>query len=119
MISTDKLNLLGVHSGHDFCATAAERLTQGSLRGADSAGTEVSPFRTEWTGTRNLAHALEMARDGWQDGANSISKALDSLPAGVEVLPDWSLDVHGAFPCIPEFLSGTPDCMWRLERTGV
>lgn len=112
---TDNCILLGVHSWNDFCERAAQRLTCGPMPGAEKAGTETGEYRTGWTGTRDLQHALDMARDGWQDGAQAIGKALDSLPPGVEALPDWQLDGPGAFPCIPAFLSGEPECMWKLE----
>lgn len=105
----------GVHSWHDFVTQAARRITEPNLPGAESAGTDTAGFRSSWSGTSTLAEAVSMAMSGWQEGASAVSKALDSLPAGVEVLPDWRMAVQGAFPCIPEYLSGSPECMYRLE----
>lgn len=104
---------LGVHSWHDFMAQAARRVTEPAVTGAESSSTECN--RASWAGTDTLEQAVAMAQAGWPDGATAVSKALDSLPAGVEILPDWRMAVQGAFPCIPEYLSGSPECMYRLE----
>lgn len=104
---------VGVHSWHDFVATAARRINESPVVGAEASGT--ANHYGGWAGTDTLEEAVEMAQAGWQDGATAVAKALDSLPAGVEVLPDWRMSVQGAFPCIPEYLSGSPECMYRLE----
>lgn len=104
---------VGVHSWHDFVTQAARRITEKPVTNAESAS--IDNAGSSWAGTNTLAEAVAMAQTGWQDGATAVSKALDSLPAGVEILPDWRMAVQGAFPCIPEYLSGSPECMYRLE----
>lgn len=67
-------------------------------------------------GTATLGEAIKLCKMGWQAGAELLARALDALPAGEEVLPDWQMDVAGAFPCVPAFIAGDPECVWHRQE---
>jgi len=104
---------LGQHSWHDFLETA-----KGVLSGKRTSGSNTESTSTEsggFSGCNSFQDALRMATEGWQDGAAAMSKSLDALPPALEVLPDWQLDVGGAFPCVPALVAGEPECVWRMN----
>lgn len=105
---------LGSHTWTDFVAKAARRITE---KGAPGCGDYSSSKRLygKFHATPNLQAAIDLATNGWQAGAAGISTFLDSLPATADVLPDWTLEAVGSFPCIPAYLSGEPECMWRRQ----
>lgn len=111
---------LGVYTWAQYCARAEERVTQDALPGGDSASKKTNGG-DNWSGCRTLDDALRMTREGWQAGAQSLGKLLDHLTPAQDVLPDWSLDVAGAFPCVPAYLTGEPEAVWRMsdERKSV
>lgn len=111
-MTTTTLQDLGNHSWNDFVAKAARRITEAAARGADDVS--ISGL-SEWAGTSSLAAAVDMAVKGWPQGAARIAAKLDTLPATSEVLPEWNLDVSGAICNVPAFLSGEPECMWRMS----
>lgn len=104
---------LGIHSWRDFVATAARRATEPELDGAGDASVS-GP--SSFTGTQDIQAAVKMANEGWPEGANKITKALDTLPPSSEVLPDWMLDVSGSICNVPAFIAGEPECMWNMSE---
>lgn len=105
---------LGHHSWHDYVSTAAKRITQKGAYGSDDRSTESDDG--DFFGTPTLQHAVNLAINGWQEGAKAIAKTLDSLPPSQEVLPDWMLDVAGSIVNVPAFITGEPECMWRMSE---
>lgn len=99
----------GYQTWDEFVEKAATRLIKPSLGNKDA----IRDGRHSWAGG-SFDDALHMARQGWPGGAEAIAQALDSLPPADEVLPDWQLEAAGAFPCIPAYLSGDAECMYRL-----
>lgn len=65
--------------------------------------------------TATMQEAIGLMRNGWHTGVQTVMATLDMLPAAEDVLPDWSLEAAGAFPCVPAFLSGEPECIWRMQ----
>jgi hypothetical protein len=106
---------LGLHSWHDYNATAAKRLDTPQLPGNGNWST-VDQAPLEWYGGVDLKGALKMATEGWQEGAKQITKLLDTLPPSSEVLPDWQLDVAGFICNVPAFIAGEPECMWHMSE---
>lgn len=105
---------LGAHTWDEFVRQAARRVTEKQLLGANDHSS--SPDRDGWYGTPNLEAAVKMAASGWADGANEVAKTLDVMPAGDDVAVSWELDVRGAMPCVPAYLAGDPECMWRFSE---
>ena len=104
-----RIENLGMHSWHDYTSKVANTHR---LAGAnDNSSTQSERF----TGTSSMSEALRLARDGWQQGANEIAQTLDKLPAAIEVLPDWQLDVAGSICNVPGFIAGEPECMWAMS----
>lgn len=72
--------------------------------------------RSEWSGETFNA-SLQQVRGG---GSESSVPAAERLIAQIQAtLPEtltrrWSLDLAGAFPCVPAYLSGEPESMWSL-----
>lgn len=97
----------------DAAVASAEKRLTGYVApgGGDRSVTTDDP---QWSGTPTMQDAIKLARYGWQAGTDAVLRELDSLPVATDVLPDWSLDAGGSFPCVPAFLSGEPECIWRL-----
>lgn len=113
LINAEKLVSFGHHSWHDFVSVAAKRANG---PGAPGHGDSSIDGRDDFHGTRNMQEAVDLALNGWMDGAKRIAKKLDTLPATSEVLPDWMLDVAGSIVNVPAFITGEPECMWRMSE---
>lgn len=68
--------------------------------------------RLEWDLNAGYAGALEMARNGWNDGAQRMQEALKAFPSRTPE-PDTRTDVYGFRPHVPRFCAGAPDSMIR------
>lgn len=79
-----------------------------------------SPFfydRESWTGEK-LADSLERTATGHTARVPEAERLLDAIEAEIEQsAPEWSNDVAGAFPDVPAFLAGAPECMRRRIQT--
>lgn len=74
--------------------------------------------RTEWTGTRNLQEALNLARYGWAEGETRARKIADVLFERVTNLierEDMVHDVVGNSLDISAYLNDDPECWTRQE----
>ncbi len=75
-----------------------------------------SHSRMDWTG-ETFTGSLQHVRSG---GSESSVPAAERLIAQIQAtLPEtltrrWSLDLAGAFPCVPAYLSGEPESMFTL-----
>ncbi len=92
-----------------WVAQAARRQTEPSKGSCDG-----RKNTDAWSGA-SYGAALNMAQHGWQAGAANVAALLDTLPAAEEVLPDWTMEVAGAMPCVPAYLSGDPECMFSMR----
>lgn len=101
---------LGYQSWDAFLEKCAMRLIKPSLGDRDC----ITDVSDAWAGA-SFDAALRMAKEGWPEGTEATAKALDTLPPADDVLPDWQLGAAGAFPCIPAYLSGDAECMYRLN----
>ena len=67
---------------------------------------------SNWTGSRDMDHALELARDGWPEGLEMIQKALDEINAEPHVEPAPIFDVTGEAFNLDAVLQGQPENMF-------
>lgn len=66
-----------------------------------------------WTGEL-IADTLNWTRKGNPVKVPIAEKMLDRITADLELTaPEWIADVAGAFPDVPAFLAGQPECMRR------
>ena len=92
-----------------LCAAAISPSTWGGRR--DSV---IGDFA--FTGTRSMDEAQSFARHGWPQGLSKMTLALDHISASAGAVlsaPAYSLDVAGAFPCVPAACAGDPMNMFN------
>lgn len=71
---------------------------------------------SEWFGPLTYDRCVELCLIGEDTIVPRASAILDMIDAAVEVpMPAWTPSVYGAYPCVPEFLAGAPDCMRRMS----
>ena len=73
---------------------------------------------SSWTGSRDMDHALELARDGWPEGLERIEKALDEINAEPYVEPAPIFDVTGEAFNLDAVLQGQPEDMFFFHGSG-
>jgi hypothetical protein len=69
-----------------------------------------------WEGA-NWTGAMQMMRDGWQEGAAQIDAIMAQMPEAEALADAWSLEAAGRFPCVPAFTAGDPECMWQTVES--
>lgn len=75
---------------------------------------------SEWYGRISYNKALDLARKGDESTVKDADKILDKLAAvymGAEIT-QWMPSIQGAYPMVPEYLAGEPQCMRRIAPTG-
>lgn len=68
----------------------------------------------KWSGTRNFAEAMTLAREGWPEGVEmmgDIAAHLSAVTGGLCVKPEILWDITGDFADAGLFASGVPECM--------
>ena len=80
--------------------------------GTETASGEVSGHRDEFTATKNMEEALNLAEFGWKDGLDQIEKALDEINAEPHVEPAPIFDVTGEAFNLDAVLQGQPEDMF-------
>jgi hypothetical protein len=68
----------------------------------------------KFTGTRDLAHALDLATNGWAEGAARILKGQADIHAACglpDLTPSFEWDIGGEFPDVGAFCAGVPEHM--------
>jgi hypothetical protein len=66
-------------------------------------------YDKDFSGTSTMEEAIELARQGWPEGATAASKLLDRIKANNPIqLKKVKHDVVGAFPNVPRAISGNP-----------
>lgn len=94
----------------DFAEFADGRL--GTTPAWGDSSTIRSPDRTKFTGVASLEDAIDLARDGWQEGADRLLSGLDThAPEQPDIAPAWEYDVGGEFPDIGAYCAGVPEHM--------
>lgn len=79
-----------------------------------------SGFHGDWSGARNWAQALDMARNGWPQGRariEQISSAVFAKTGSLIRKDDIRYDVTGSAVDIGAYLSGQPECFTVWEET--
>jgi hypothetical protein len=65
-----------------------------------------------WAGTPTFADALNMAaRTGWPKGRRLLTESLARVSPRPEAFRSIELSIAGAFPMVPVFCAGSPECM--------
>jgi hypothetical protein len=97
-----------IHKTYD---SLSEYLTEvGTGDFARYQSTEVSKHRTEFTGSRDFAEALNIAKEGIDLGAMALSLA--KIETDVEQYQmETTYDVSGMYVDIGRYLTGEPECM--------
>lgn len=92
--------------------SVAEMARDTAARGALNVYEDTSGAR--WYNNETAAETVDYAQRGDDRLVAEAERLIDQLSASIE-LPDlaWQPDVCGAYPIVPEFLSGQPDCMRR------
>lgn len=79
-----------------------------------SDGFDETPWRIEFYGNTTWQQALDMARDGWKDGAERVATLRDRINASRPEAPRLARwDVAGSLPSVPRYLAGNPLSMRR------
>lgn len=71
-----------------------------------------NPPETSWDLQAGYSGAIELARNGWIEGAQRVQEALKAFQAKTPE-PDTRTDVYGFRPHVPRFCAGAPDSMIR------
>ena len=68
----------------------------------------------EFTDSRNMEHAAEIARSGWVDGVKEMAAQISLAHAGLDSYEGYAgyMDVVGPIPIVGAFCSGDPECMY-------
>lgn len=77
----------------------------------NQADSDIAPSN-DWDLGAGYARAVDMARNGWIEGAQRVQDALATFPA-MSPQPDTRTDVYGYRPHVPRFCAGAPDSMIR------
>ena len=80
----------------------------------DSSCSSVSNAKSmDWCRNTSLDEALQLARFGWKEGADMMSRELELARKATqfERLPDYEYDVAGYIPNVPLYVSGSPTHM--------
>lgn len=84
----------------------------GVLKGTPHANS----FNGGWTNYQTFAQSVDKAIRGDDSLVAEAEKLLDQLDASVEVpTKSWEPNVHGAYPVVPDYLSGSPTPMRALS----
>lgn len=73
------------------------------------------PPSKSWDLNAGWAGAVEMALNGWNEGAQRVQEALKAFPTATPA-PDTKTDFYGFRPHVARFCAGAPDCMIRHTR---
>lgn len=74
----------------------------------------------DWYGDMSYTQALELANNGddsYVARAEKVLETLQDLNGGVDII-QWQPSIAGAYPCVAEYLSGSPTPMRRQAPTG-
>lgn len=72
--------------------------------------------RNEWDGgVRSVKQVLDALSQGWDAGNLTVAAGLDALDLDTSESGGWDLDVAGSYCSVPDYLTGTPDCMMRKD----
>jgi hypothetical protein len=71
-----------------------------------------APFRTKWAGTKSFDEAIRMATlTGWPEGRKLLTEQLVLVRPKMEPYKSIEFAVAGAFPMVPNYCAGDPECM--------
>jgi len=70
-----------------------------------------------WCGASSMADAMRQAKQGDESLVEEATKLLDKFDLASEtVRRQYVPSVAGAFPIVPDYLSGMPECMRRMQE---
>ena len=71
--------------------------------------------QSDWWGGDSLNKLLDRCLSGDERYIDAAEQLLDQLRTEIEIpRPQWQQSAWGAFPSVPDFLSGEPDCMRQM-----
>lgn len=108
IIRSPGLTYRAFESWDSFCECVAdESLARWSHRSSHSKSGE-----SGWAGTSTFDKAIEMATTtGWPEGRELMSESLALVAPRPEYYSSMSFDVAGAYPMVPLYCAGEPECM--------
>ena len=117
----DLAALLGTDTTHLRAFSSPEKLAEhvsAMGKGWHDSTWDVCAERRRFTQSESMAHAISMARNGWQAGAEQAARLRDKInasnPRGPRVV---KFDVAGARAHVPRALAGNPAHMIRNDVT--
>ncbi len=71
-----------------------------------------------WHGGQTLEEAKQRALTGYEDATRRASVIFDTIMSKriVSRGSEWVTSASGSFPCVPAFLAGEPECMYRKSE---
>ena len=70
----------------------------------------------DWYGSRDMPHALQIARDGWPEGVQKAQEVADQISTAATRSKRRTRAVAGGSVSIGRLLSGNPKCMTTRRR---
>ena len=70
----------------------------------------------DWYGGESFATAIERCETGDERYVSEAERLVEKFRDSVDISllqPRWVVEPVGAFPSVPDFLAGQPECMWR------
>jgi hypothetical protein len=76
----------------------------------------------DWAGTRDMAQALGLLRDGWEHGRNTVDTIVSNLESSLQqvahdMVQQTMYDSTGAYPDMGRYMEGEPECMVQFVPT--
>ena len=105
----------GFSSINEMCKFV-ESIPLSKRTGPQDGGWETSKSRAEWAGSRDMDHAIDLARNGWQKGAENAAKILDMFNVEHAVQRRRRFDVAGGSVSVGRLLAGNPAHMVKRPK---
>jgi hypothetical protein len=71
-----------------------------------------------WRSRESSAQALKLVRQGDEKRVEAAQAICDQFQNDIDLgqsWPQWETDVCGAYPCVPNYLAGVPETMYRKQ----
>jgi hypothetical protein len=98
----------------------AEVQGEGCPPGQSLASRDEYEHYDSWSGTRNFAEAVKLARDGWKEGeekVRALSRRIEARLIHRIVREDVNYDVEGMMFDVARYLEGEPEHWTRMEES--
>lgn len=105
--------ITGTNESHDFSSLADLQNYIATAPKKWSLSNSVDHYLDmDWDLRLGYTGAMELARDGWLEGAKRAQDALKAFTPATPA-PDSKVDFYGHMPHVPRFCAGAPDSMIR------